>query len=89
MKKPNNHDDLEEVELLAAEMDIDDVIIKQTNDESIKNENKKDTFRSSFSEYSAKVNWKVFGAISLFTLGSWLDICGIDFIYFNLLLNLI
>lgn len=81
MKRSSNHDDLEEVDLLT-EMDIDDVAIKQTSNKSKNFEKQKSSFKSSFAEYSSKVNWKVFGAISLFTLGSWLDICGI-YIFLN------
>ncbi len=73
MRKQEHHDDLEEVVLLA-EMDTDEIVIKQTN-AAISREQKK-SFKNSFFEYSDKVNWKVFGAICLFTLGSWLDICG-------------
>ena len=32
--------------------------------------------KSGFNDYSSNVNWKVFTAISLFTLGSWLDLSG-------------
>lgn len=41
------------------------------------NSTETDTSGGGFTAYSARVNWTVFFAISLFTLGAWLDISAI------------
>ncbi len=82
-------DELEEESLLASDsmnMNFEEITIIENDSsmiESIKVEvnqpskSSKNNFKmSAFDEYSAKVNWNVFFAICLFTLGAWLDISG-------------
>lgn len=57
-----------------ASVDSTQIEINQPTDTS---NHTKTISRSGFTEYSAKINWTVFFAISLFTLGAWLDISAI------------
>jgi hypothetical protein len=78
------NDHLESQELLANmnEDHFDNIdIINYANMSIEENSDKKklsfmSKLKQGFSDYSSKVNWIVFASICIFTLGSWLDICG-------------
>lgn len=80
------NDHFEGQELLAnmSEDQFDNIdIINYSNMTMVENNNSgellstESKIKNGFFEYASKVNWVVFAAICVFTLGSWLDICAI------------
>ncbi len=79
------NDNLESQELLAIDMNeenFDNIEIADYTEMTVEEHPTRKKFgciskiKDKFSDYSSKINWIVFASICVFTMGSWLDICG-------------